>query len=186
VSEKKGHGAITVAVADFLADLRLTGSERVLGAVALALAEGMDDSPAYARGKLARELREILAELAKAELSREPRAARRHRAVSDALDKHVANALAALDDVSVRQLHATAEALGRRRNGLRDFAGVFREVAWSRENDSDPHLARFHVREFVSRADDDLVARLEQAEAPFWRHVREAVLASRKEVETHR
>ena len=68
-SEKKGDGAITVAVADFLADLRLHGSERVLGALALALAEGMDDSPAYAKGKLARELREVLAELAKAELS---------------------------------------------------------------------------------------------------------------------
>jgi hypothetical protein len=68
-SEKKGQGAITVAVADFLADLRLSGSERVLGALALALAEGVDDSPAYARGKLARELREVLAELAKAELS---------------------------------------------------------------------------------------------------------------------
>jgi hypothetical protein len=66
---KKGHGAITVAVPDFLADLRLHGSERVLGALALSLAEGMDDSPAYARGKLARELREVLAELAKAELS---------------------------------------------------------------------------------------------------------------------
>jgi hypothetical protein len=70
-SEKKGHGVITVAVADFLADLRLSGSERVLGALALSLAEGMDDSPAYARGKLARELRETLAELAKAELAPE-------------------------------------------------------------------------------------------------------------------
>jgi hypothetical protein len=68
-SKKKGHGAITVAVPDFLADFRLHGSERVLGALALALAEGMDDSPAYAKGKLARELREVLAELAKAELS---------------------------------------------------------------------------------------------------------------------
>jgi hypothetical protein len=68
-SGKKGHGAITVAVADFLADLRLSGSERVLGALALALAKGWTDSPAYAKGKLARELREILAELAKAELS---------------------------------------------------------------------------------------------------------------------
>jgi hypothetical protein len=29
----------------------------------------MDDSPAYARGKLARELREIIADLSKAELS---------------------------------------------------------------------------------------------------------------------
>jgi hypothetical protein len=58
-----------VAVTDFLSGLRLTGSERVLGALALALAEGMDASPGYAKGKIARELREILAELAKAELS---------------------------------------------------------------------------------------------------------------------
>jgi hypothetical protein len=40
-----------------------------LGALALALAEGMDASPAYAKGKIARELREVLAELAKAELA---------------------------------------------------------------------------------------------------------------------
>ena len=68
VTEKKG-GALTVAVTDFLNGLRLSGSERVLGALALALAEGMDASPSYAKGKLARELREVLAELAKAELS---------------------------------------------------------------------------------------------------------------------
>jgi hypothetical protein len=60
---------MTVAVTDFLAGLRLAGSERVLGALALALAEGMDESPAYAKGKIARELREVLAEVAKAELS---------------------------------------------------------------------------------------------------------------------
>jgi hypothetical protein len=66
---KKRTGAITVAVTGFLADLRLSGSERVLGALALALAEGMDESPAYAKGKLARELREVLAELTKAELA---------------------------------------------------------------------------------------------------------------------
>ena len=69
MTEKKSHSAITVAVTDFLADLRLDGSERVLGALALALAEGMDASPAYAKGRLARELREVLAELAKAELA---------------------------------------------------------------------------------------------------------------------
>ena len=69
MTEKKSHTAITVAVTDFLLDLRLDGSERVLGALALALAEGMDASPAYAKGKLARELREVLAELAKAELA---------------------------------------------------------------------------------------------------------------------
>jgi hypothetical protein len=69
VTEEKSNGAITVAVTDFLADLRLSGSERVLGALALALAEGMDASPAYAKGKLARELREILARLEEAELA---------------------------------------------------------------------------------------------------------------------
>jgi hypothetical protein len=42
-----------------------------LGALAIALAEGMDASPPYAKGKLAHELREILTELAKAELSPE-------------------------------------------------------------------------------------------------------------------
>ena len=69
VAPKKNPEPVTVAVTDFLAGLRLTGSERVLGALALALAAGMDESPAYAKGKLARELREVLAELAKAELS---------------------------------------------------------------------------------------------------------------------
>jgi hypothetical protein len=66
--EKNGT-PLTVAVTDFLADLRLSGSERVMGALALALAEGMDASPPYAKGKLARELREVLSVLAEAEVS---------------------------------------------------------------------------------------------------------------------
>ena len=66
---RKSPEAMTVAVTDFLAALRDIGSERVLGALALALAEGMDASSAYAKGKLARELREILADLSKAERS---------------------------------------------------------------------------------------------------------------------
>jgi hypothetical protein len=37
--------------------------------LAIGVAESMDSSPDYAKGKLARELREILAELAKAELA---------------------------------------------------------------------------------------------------------------------
>jgi hypothetical protein len=69
ITEKKSQDAITFAVTAFLADLRLSGSERVLGALAIALAEGMDASPAYAKGKLARELREVLALLAQVELS---------------------------------------------------------------------------------------------------------------------
>jgi hypothetical protein len=66
---EKSHSAITVAVTDFFTGLRLTGSERVLGALAPALADAMDAATSYAKGKIARELREILAELAKAELS---------------------------------------------------------------------------------------------------------------------
>jgi hypothetical protein len=70
VAEKKSQG-ISFAVTDFLAGLRLTGSERVLGALAIALAEGMDSSPPYVKARFAKELREVLTELAKAELSPE-------------------------------------------------------------------------------------------------------------------
>jgi hypothetical protein len=66
-----------------------------------------------------------------------------------------------------------------RRHPLHDFAGVFREVAWSRENDSEPRIARFHVREYAERADEDLLRRIAEAEEPFWGHVRGAVLAYR-------
>jgi hypothetical protein len=103
--------------------------------------------------------------------------------MSDTVDRHIAKAFASLADVSARELEATAEALTSRRHPLHDFASVFREVAWSRENDSDPSLAGYHVSQAVSRADDDLLARLEEAEAPFWGHVRDAVLAYREEQE---
>jgi hypothetical protein len=69
VTQKKSDGELSAVVERFLACLRLSGSEEVLGALALALAKGIDASPAYAKGKLARELREVLAELAKAELA---------------------------------------------------------------------------------------------------------------------
>jgi hypothetical protein len=98
--------------------------------------------------------------------------------VSDAVDRHIAKGFASLDDLPKRELEATAEALSPR-HPLYDFAGVFREIAFTRETGSDPHLARFPVREFASRADDDLLARLEGAEAPFWGHVREAIRVCR-------
>jgi hypothetical protein len=63
VTQKKSPDAMTVTVTDFLAGLRLTASERVLGALALALAEGMDAAPPYAKGELAK------AELSPANLS---------------------------------------------------------------------------------------------------------------------
>lgn len=105
--------------------------------------------------------------------------------MSETVDGHIAKAFASLADVSKRELDATSEAL-HRKHSLHDFASVFREVAYSRESGSDPHLARYHVREFVSRADDVLLARLEGADAPFWRHVGKAILACREEVESYR
>jgi hypothetical protein len=54
-------------VVDFLADLRLDGSQRVLGAIAITLAESMEAAPLYSQAKFARELREIVAELRTAE-----------------------------------------------------------------------------------------------------------------------
>jgi hypothetical protein len=68
-TQEKSTGAITYAVTSFLADLRLSGSERVLGALALSLAESMEAAPPYARGKIARELREVVNQLAEAELN---------------------------------------------------------------------------------------------------------------------
>jgi hypothetical protein len=35
--------------------------------------------------------------------------------------------------------------------------------------------APFHLRENVSRADDELAAQIADAPAPFWRHLREAL-----------
>ena len=36
-------------------------------------------------------------------------------------------------------------------------------------------LARFHLRENVSRADEELTAQIADAPAPFWGHVRDAL-----------
>jgi hypothetical protein len=101
--------------------------------------------------------------------------------MSDALDKHLDEAFASLDDLTMRELEATAEALGRRRNGRRDalgrFSSVFSSVASSREFGSDLDLARFHLRECVSHDGDELAEQIAGAEAPFWGHVREALRA---------
>jgi hypothetical protein len=59
----KKDSPVTVAIVEFLDGLRLDGSERVLGALAIALAGNFEAAPLYAQSKFARELREILAEL---------------------------------------------------------------------------------------------------------------------------
>ena len=95
--------------------------------------------------------------------------------MSDAVDEHLDKAFASLDDVPVRELEATADALERRRDG--DFASIFRNVADARQGGWDSTLPRFHLGQAVSRADEGFVERIAQAEASFWGHVREALHA---------
>ena len=52
--------------------------------------------------------------------------------MSDAVDEHLDKAFASLDEIPSRELHATAEALERRRDGLRKYASIFRNVADAR------------------------------------------------------
>jgi hypothetical protein len=100
--------------------------------------------------------------------------------LSDPVDRHLDKAVACLDDLTVRELEATAEALESRRHPLHDFSGVFRGVADGREGGWNSN-AHFHLRQCVTRADDDLLERLAGAQAPFWRHFRAAVLARQEE-----
>ena len=95
--------------------------------------------------------------------------------MSDAVDKHLDEAIAALDDIPVSELEATADAIGSRRHSLFEFASIFRNVADARGESWGTDIPRFHLRENVSRADEELIARIADAAAPFWRHVREAL-----------
>jgi hypothetical protein len=91
---------------------------------ACALAEGMDDSPAYAKGQVGPRTARDPRRAGEGRALPEPQLARGPRAMSDAVDEHVAKALASLADVSTRQLHATAEALA----ALSDSSGRPREL----------------------------------------------------------
>ena len=95
--------------------------------------------------------------------------------MSDPVDKHLDKAFASLDDVPVRELVATSEALERRKDSLRDFASIFRNVADARQGGWDSRLPRFHLEQNVRRADEELAEQIADARAPVWRHVREAV-----------
>jgi hypothetical protein len=97
------------------------------------------------------------------------------------VDEHLDKAFASLDDLSKRELEATADALTSRRHPLHDFASVFSDVAAAREGGWSANLHRYHVRQAVDRADDDLLGRIAEAEAPFWGHVHDAMRASREE-----
>jgi hypothetical protein len=54
------------------------------------------------------------------------------------------------------------------------------ERASAREGGWSTDLARFHLRENVSRADAELAAQIAKGEAPFWRHVLDALTARRR------
>ena len=95
--------------------------------------------------------------------------------MSDLVDEHLDKAFASLDDVPVRELMATSDALERRKDGLRDFASIFRNVAQAREGGWATDIPRFHLQESVSRADEEFAAQIADASAPFWRHVRKAL-----------
>ena len=66
--------------------------------------------------------------------------------MSSAFDRHIDECFAALDDVSIRQLEATAAALERRKDCLRSFAHVFSLVAGAREGGWDSSLDRWLCR----------------------------------------
>ena len=95
--------------------------------------------------------------------------------MSDPVDEHLDKAIASLGDLTVRELHATAEALASRRHPLHAFSSVFRDVANARGESWGTDIPRFHLRENVSRADEQFAERIADASAPFWCHVREAV-----------
>jgi hypothetical protein len=92
-----------------------------------------------------------------------------------ALAPHLDGAFASLDDLTMRELAATAEALERRRDALGNFSSVFRNVAYSREDDSDLHLARFLFARPSSTAAMSLPNRSPAPRRLFWGHVRDAV-----------
>ena len=58
---------------------------------------------------------------------------------------------------------------------MRCFASIFRNVADARGKSWGTDIPRFHVRDYVSRADEELAARIADAPAPFWQHVRDAL-----------
>ena len=92
-------------------------------------------------------------------------------------EEHLDEAFASLEDVPIRQLQLTAEALERRKDSLRQFASIFRKVADAREGGWDNSLARFHLGQAVDHADDEFAEQIGEARFPFWQHVLKAVEA---------
>jgi hypothetical protein len=83
LSKRKADGSVKQAVSGYLDGLSLEGAGKPLAAVAVLLAESLEAAPEYARGRLARELRELLVnldeQLARQNELEERRAARREQ-----------------------------------------------------------------------------------------------------------
>jgi hypothetical protein len=58
--KRRADSSVKAAVEAYLDGVRLEGAQKPLGALAVVLAESLGAAPGYARGKLARELRELL------------------------------------------------------------------------------------------------------------------------------
>jgi hypothetical protein len=73
---EKGPAA---AVEGFVAGLELEGAEDVLGRVAVDLAGALEEAPLYAKARLARELRELVAQLKVQAVKKSEQEARRRQ-----------------------------------------------------------------------------------------------------------
>jgi DNA anti-recombination protein RmuC len=74
---KKAAGTVAAAVDKYVSGLSLEGAQGPLASLARILAESVEEAPAYARANLARQLRELLTDLA-AEARRAAEWAERH------------------------------------------------------------------------------------------------------------
>ena len=88
--------------------------------------------------------------------------------MSDPVDEHLNKAIASLGDLTVRELHATAEALASAGIPCTPSAASF-ATSPTRAAKAGARNPRFHLRENVSRADEELAAQIADAPAPFWR-----------------
>jgi hypothetical protein len=87
-------------------------------------------------------------------------------------EKHIARALGALDDVSIR-LEVAGERLTKRKDAQHAFGQVFLDVANQRQGGFGQ--AKWHLKEAIDEADDRVLEIIENGAAPFWEIVREAV-----------
>ena len=93
--------------------------------------------------------------------------------ISDPVDEHLDKALASLNDLTVRELEATSDALERRKDGLGKFASTFPQVAHAREGGWGRIFPTSPVGS-VSPVPTRSSPRRSQMLRPFWTHVQDA------------